>query len=117
MFTEFDSDYPPEKAYKEIQKQSNNRDFEIMSTTKNEQIVLKGKRDFSTTVLVVLIVVGLLLFLVGLVIAAIYYWTRPYQKIIIEIEPRDTGSTITVKTKGRIQDVVIYEIRKELESK
>ena len=116
MFTEFDSDYPVEEAYKKIIKQTNHGDFEPISSIKNEQVILKGKRSYSVGILVVLIVVGLLLFLVGLVIAAIYYWTRPYQKIIIELEPRDTGSTITIKTEGKIHDVTIYEIKKTLKS-
>ena len=78
---------------------------------------MKGKRSYSAGILVVLIVVGLLLFLVGLVIAAIYYWTRPFQKIIIELEPKDTGCTITIKTEGKIHDVTIYEIKKGSKSK
>ena len=117
MFVEFDSDYPVETAYKEIIKQSNHADWETISSVRNEQIILKGKRSYSAGILVVLIIVGLLLFLVGLIIAAIYYWTRPYQKIIIELEPRDTGSTITIRTEGKIPEVTIYEIKKTLNPK
>lgn len=117
MFTEFDSNYPVEEAYKKIIKQKNYGDFEPISSIKNEQVVLKGKRSYSVGILVVLIVVGLLLFIIGgLVIAAIYYWTRPYQKIIIELESRDTGSTITIITEGKIHDVTTYEIKKTLKS-
>jgi len=117
MLKEFDSNDPPEIAYKKIIKQSQYGDYEVTSSVKNEQVVLKGKRDYSVGILVVLIVVGLLLFLVGLIIAAIYYWTRPYKKIIFEIEPRDTGSSISVRTEGKIDDIAIYEIQKALSSK
>ena len=51
------------------------------------------------------------------IIAAIYYWTRPYKKIIFELEPRGTGSLITVRTEGKIDDIVIYQIEKSLISK
>ncbi len=114
MITEFDSEYPTETAYKEILKQSSHGNFESVSSIKNEQVVLRGKRSYSTGILIALIAVGILLFIVGLVIAAIYYWTRPYQKIIIEFEPRDTGSTITIKTEGKIDEIAIYDIKKTL---
>lgn len=35
MITEFDSDYPVEAVYKEIIKQSNRGDFELISSIKN----------------------------------------------------------------------------------
>lgn len=117
MLKEFDSDYSPEIAYKKIIKQSQYGDFEVTYSVKNEQIVLKGKRNYSVGILVVLIVVGLLLFVVGLIIAAIYYWTRPYKKIIFELEPRDSGSLITLRTEGKIDDIIIFEIEKALISK
>ncbi|MDI1495899.1 MAG: putative membrane protein [Cenarchaeum symbiont of Oopsacas minuta] len=117
MYAEFDSDCTPEIAYKKIIKQSRHGDFEITSSMKNEQIVFKGNRNYSVGVLVTLIVVGLLLFIVGLVIAAIYYWTRPYKKIIIELEPNDDGSIITVRSDGKVHNIVIYEFKKLLESK
>lgn len=114
MLTEFDSVHPPEIAYKKIIRQSHYGDLEIISSIKNEQIVLKGKRAYSGAVLGILIVVGLLLFLVGLLIAALYYWTRPHKKIIIEIEPKEQGSTITISSQNKIEAVTIYEIKKLL---
>ena len=117
MYTEFDSDYIPEEAYKKIIKQSSYGDFEIVSSVKNEQIVFKGNRNYSKGVMGILIVVGLLLFIVGLVLAAVYYWTRPYQKIVFELESRDGGSTITIRADDKIHDITIHEIKKLLESK
>jgi len=116
LLTEFNSNHSPEIVYKKITKQSQYGNLEIISSIKNEQIVLKGKRDFSGAVLGILIVVGLLLFLVGLLIAALYYWTRPYKKIIIEIAPKDQGSIITITSQNKIEDIEIYEIRKSLTS-
>lgn len=86
MLTEFDSKYPRDEAYKRIVKHANAGRLEVVHTVKNEQIVLKGGRDYSTGWLVTFIVIGLLLFIVGLIIAAIYYWTRPYKKIVIQLE-------------------------------
>ena len=116
-YTEFDSDHTVETSYKKLIKHSSYGDFEVTSSVKNEQIVFKGKRSYDLTILVALIIVGVLLFIVGLIIAAIYYWTRPYQKIIIELEPKDTGSTITIQTNGKIQDITIHEIKTLLASK
>ena len=114
MLTEFNSSDSPEIAYKKITRISQQGDLEIISAIKDEQIVLKGKRDYSGAVLGILIVVGLLLFLIGLVIAALYYWTRPYKKIIIEIVPKDQGSIITITSQNKIEDIVIYQIRKSV---
>ena len=81
---------------------------------KNEQIVFKGGRNYSVGVLVTLLVVGVLLFLIGLVIAAIYYWTRPYKKIIIELEPKGEGSSIIIESEHKIDNDVIREIKRLL---
>ena len=58
--------------------------------------------------------VGVLLFLIGLVIAAIYYWTRPYKKIIIELEPKGEGSSIIIESEHKIDNDVIREIKRLL---
>ena len=131
MFAEFDSELSPDNAYKRIIKESSYGDFKVVSATKNEQVVLKGGRDYNKAVMAMLIAVcfllilaalfiadmiSLLLIIIGLIIVAVYYWTRPYQKIIIEIEPKKdgTGSLITISTEAKIQDSVAYEIRQLL---
>lgn len=78
-------------------------------------MVLKGKRSYNVGILVALLTGGSLL-IAGPVIAAAYYWTRPFRKIILELEPRDTGSTITIKTEGKTRDVIIHKIEKALKS-
>ena len=59
---------------------------------------------------------GVLLLIVGLAIAAIYYWTRPYKKIIIELEPNGEGSSITIESAYRIDNNIIREIKRLLVS-
>ena len=98
------------KSYKTISY----GDSEVISSIKNEQIVFKGGRNYSVGVLVTLLVVGVLLFLIGLVIAAIYYWTRPYKKIIIELEPKGEGSSIIIESEHKIDNDVIREIKRLL---
>lgn len=102
--------------WKHLIKNSSHGDFEIISSIKNEQIVFKGNRGYDPVILVALIVVGALLFVVGLIIAPIYYRTRPYQKIIIELESKDAGSTITIHTNDKIQEGTIHEIKTLLAS-
>ena len=114
MYVEFDSDHTVESAYKKLIKQSAYGDSEVISSIKNEQIVFKGGRNYSVGVLVTLLVVGVLLFLIGLVIAAIYYWTRPYKKIIIELEPKGEGSSIIIESEHKIDNDVIREIKRLL---
>lgn len=114
MFIEFNSDYSPEAAYKKVIKNSNYGNFEVSSTIKNEQIVLKGGRNYSGGILAVLIIVGLLLFVVGLIIGLIYYWTRPYHKLIIEIEPSSEGSLITISSDSKHQAIATHEIKRIL---
>ena len=111
MYVEFDHTV---EAYKKLIKQSAYGDSEVISSIKNEQIVFKGGRNYSVGVLVTLLVVGVLLFLIGLVIAAIYYWTRPYKKIIIELEPKGEGSSIIIESEHKIDNDVIREIKRLL---
>ena len=114
MLTEFNSRHPPEVAYKEIVKQIEYEKFTVASSIEPEQIVLTGERVYSVGVLVVLVAIGLLLFVVGAIIAVLYYLTRPYQKIIIELEPMDTGSHITITYKGKKQVTMIQTIKEHL---
>ena len=52
-----------------------------------------------------------MLLIIGLAIAAIYYWTRPYKKIIIELEPNGEGSSITIESEHKIDNNIIREIK------
>ena len=116
MFTQFDSDHSVETAYQKIMKQSNyDTDYEILSSTRNEQIVLKGSRNYSVGLLVGLIIFGFVSIL-GFVIALVYYLTRPYRKIVIEFEQRDIGCQITITSSGKISSSKIYAIRGILET-
>ena len=61
--------------------------FNVDTTIKDEQVVLKGRRDFRTVLLVVTI-------LFGVIIGLVYYWTRPFRKIIINIDPDNSGGSV-----------------------
>ena len=63
-----------------------------------------------------LLVVGVLLLIVGLAIAAIYYWTRPYKKIIIELEPNGEGSSITIESEHKLDNNMVHDIKNLLMS-
>lgn len=114
MIREFDSKYTPEENTKRVMRTSMIPSYDVESHVKNDHVILKGGRDYSTGILVLLIVVGLLLFVIGLLIAVAYYWTRPYKKIIIAFEPTDTGSLVTITSQNQISDFVMYEFEKEL---
>ena len=116
MHIEFDSDHTVESAYKKLIKQSAYGDSEVISSMKNEQIIFKGGRNYNVGVLVALLVVGVLLLIVGLAIAAIYYWTRPYKKIIIELEPNGEGSSITIESEHKLDNNMVHDIKNLLMS-
>lgn len=141
MLIEFDSEYPVETAYKKIVGQSNDEGFEVRSTVKNKQIVVKGNRSFGIGGLIFFIIWSLIIFFVmlitGVVIAAstrseigffialpmlllgmpIYHWVRPHERIIIELEPASAESSIIIITTGKISKSTIDEIKSYLKAK
>ena len=118
MLVEFESEHPAEIAYKETVKQVHMGDLELTGTSKNERVVLKGKRLYNTGILVVLIVLGALFMVVGLIIPAIYYWTRPYQKIVINFESSEGGRClITMSSNGQMNNITLHKIKDRLKTR
>ena len=129
MFKEFKNNLSPKDSYNKIIKKIQFGEFQVASTIPNEQIVLKGNRNYKSGILILFTmfgfllfgigfiltdVVDILLFLVGLIIAAIYYWTRPFKRIIINLEVNDSGSLITIMSDVGDFKMILFEIEKTL---
>jgi len=132
--TRLKTELEPEKAYNELLKEFNLRvDLEVSSTVSNQQITFNGERRYSKGLVGLLIGIGFLslilvgfadlvigvgMFLFMVVVAVVYKVTRPYKKMVINIEPEEQGSTVIIIGERTIlTDIDLYEIAKSLGAK